>query len=534
NNPLVTGGFTRENVRSVFLDFRQSDYWNPGTTLSHMAAWSLFGADPAAHHLVNVALHAASAMLLFLALWYMTGAMGAAFLVAALFVAHPVNVEGVAWIAERKNVLSQFFFSAALLAWALYAERRSPARYAAVFTAMALGVMSKQIVMLLPFCLVLLDVWPLGRARDPEAPLGLRISSLPGLLAEKIPLFGLTVFSVAMGYLSTRSYVSDYAGQALLDGRVQNALMAPARYLGKIFWPVNLAAYYPYVQHPATWKLVGAALFIATATALALWQARKRPCLAVGWFWFAGCLVPVAGLVQPGLWPAMADRFAYLPQIGVFCAVVFFVRERVGDGKARWAAAALCLGLAVFLGVKAHAQVGVWKNDASLFAHAASVTQGNAVAENALGMALKKEGRLPEALAAFGRSLEAQPGYFKALTNKAITLAQLGRHQEALEFFRSAARKGDPNSLTNLGRSLAAMGRFPEAVDLYERVLADYPAFADARVNLAMALAAAGRVPEAQAQLKRVLDDHPGHPQASRLLEKLRVHQEKGLEGSPL
>ena len=349
--------------------------WHPLTMLSHMLDGQLYGLDPAGHHATSLLLHLANVLLLFEVLRRMTGAVGRSAVVAALFAVHPTHVESVAWIAERKDVLSALFWILAMEAWARYARQPSIGRYGLVALLMILGLMAKPMVVTLPFALLLLDVWPLERLR-----LGWR-----WLAVEKLPLLALSAASslITLRYQETSLAPLDAVPWSL---RAANALVSYVAYLGKLFWPRDLAVFYPIPPAIPLWKAAGAALLLAAITALAVWRTRREPWLPTGWLWFLGTLVPVIGLVQVGR-QAMADRYTYIPSIGLFLAVVWSVAELLKEHRAVQATVA---GIGILaLAAITRVQIGYWADSATLFRHALAATDdGNYLAHIGLGKAL--------------------------------------------------------------------------------------------------------------------------------------------------
>jgi protein O-mannosyl-transferase len=385
-NPEVRAGLTAGGVRFAFTSFRGGP-WHPLTWLSHMLDVELFGLDPAGHHATNVALHAATTAVLFLALAALTGAPWTSALAAALFGLHPLRAESVAWVAERKDVLAGLFFALALWAYAGYARRGGALRMAGVAVAMALGLMAKPSIVTLPFVLLLLDVWPLGRldlfARPPPW------RQLGGLVAEKLPLFLLAAAA------SVLSVVSQGAGggvasaeEAPLAARLLNAVLAYGTYLRKTLWPSDLAVFYPYPRTFPWLSLAVAALLLGGVSALALAQLRRRPWLAVGWLWFLGVMVPMVGLVQVG-GQALADRYSYLPSIGLCLIAAFGLGELAGRGPRARAAVVSASLLALAAGAAlTWRQVGFWRDNATLYRHAYEVTDDNFLAATNLAWVL--------------------------------------------------------------------------------------------------------------------------------------------------
>ncbi len=412
--PHVLPGITRAGLAWAWTA-KVASNWHPLTMLSHMLDCQLFGLDPAGHHATSLLLHLANVLLLFAVLWRMTGAAGRSAAVAALFAVHPTHVESVAWVAERKDVLSALFWLLAMGAWERYARAPSIGRYLLVALLMALGLMAKPMVVTLPFALLLLDVWPLGRLQ-----LGWK-----RLTIEKIPLLAL---SAASSLITLRYQQTSLAPLGVVPWslRAANALVSYAAYLGKLFLPRHLAVFYPIPLAIPAWKVAGAALLLTALTALAVWRARREPWLLVGWLWFLGTLVPVIGLVQVGR-QAMADRYTYIPSIGLFLAVVWSLAEL---GKAHRAALAATAGIVILaLAAITWTQIGYWSDSATLFRHALAATgDDNYLAHIGLGKALMGEKDWDGAAAQFRAVLARYPNLTEARAGlEAVRRASPGR-----------------------------------------------------------------------------------------------------------
>lgn len=400
-NPRVREGITQDGLAWA-LTANVANNWHPLTVLSHMLDVEIFGLPPAGHHLTSLLLHLASVLLLFEALRRMTGSAFRSALVAALFAVHPTRVESVAWVAERKDVLSGVFWMLALLAYAAWVRRPSVGRYLLVALAMALGLASKPMLVTLPCVLLLLDLWPLGRRR------------LGSLVFEKLPLFALSATSSVM---TLRYQATSLAPLEALpwDLRLSNAVVSYAAYLGKAFLPRDLAVFYPFPMEIPAWKVAASAVLLALLTGLAAWKARRSPWLLVGWLWFLGTLVPVIGLVQVGR-QAMADRYTYLPFIGLFLAVVWGVAE-LAERRRDVLRAVLTVSsvLAVLaLAVMTRAQTRRWTDSVTLFQHALAVTEDNYLAHLGLAKALASQGDREGAAAQYRAALAIRPGLVQA------------------------------------------------------------------------------------------------------------------------
>lgn len=507
DNPGLRLGIGVDAVRWAFTNV-QSSNWHPLTWLSHALDVTLFGIASGPHHAVNVLWHALDAVLAFLLLRRATGAFWTSAACAALFAWHPLRVESVAWVSERKDVLSAFFFLLALWAWAGFArdddadtdpaggERDDGARalpaarnawYALALLAFALGLLAKAMLVTLPFVLLLLDLWPFAR---------LRRERVAALVLEKLPFFALSAASAVATYLA-----QDTAGATFktipLDLRVANAAVSVVRYLAGFVWPFGLSVLYPY---PAAWPagiVVAAVTVLACVTALALGQARRRPWIVVGWLWFLGMLVPVVGLVQVGV-QAMADRYTYLPILGVQIALLWTLRDwATRDTQRARQTAAVVAALLLFFALRTWQQLGVWQSSITLFTHATEVTHDNYLAYSNLGMALAAAERFPEAEQSFRRVLEIDPPHFPAETMAqndymvryalAVTLIRQGRYDEAGEQLARVLERVpdylDANS--HYGAILAMQGRLDEARRHFESAVQHQPDNATAVYNLA-------------------------------------------------
>jgi len=550
SNPHVQSGLTWDNVRWAFTTGHASN-WHPLTWLSHMLDCQWFGQDPAAHHLVNVAFHIANTVLLFLLLRRMTGAHWGSAFVAALFAVHPLHVESVAWISERKDVLSTFFLLLTLVAYTRFVELSRPqpppnatpsikpkpkaARhsgppstpqapavaaqgssrlyYFLSLTGFALGLMSKPMLVTTPFLLLLLDYWPLDRLRFTAK--GAPFKEISRLTLEKVPFLAMSLLSCVVTYL-VQQHGGAVSTSLSLAQRLSNALVSYCRYLGKTLWPEDLSVLYP---HPGQWPLwqvlLAGAVIAALTVAVMLW-ARRRPYLPVGWFWFLGTLVPVIGFVQVGI-QSMADRYSYVPAIGLFLMVAWGVPECLPAlprrGSALAGAAALVLVLCAFLTGR---QIAFWRNSETLFRRATQVTSKNFLAYNNLGFYLAGHGKVNEAMEDYRQALAINPLYEDALNNLGYSLAGLKRHAEAIPLYEAALRIR-PNHVevhNNLGNALSEVGRLPEAIQHYRFVLKQQPDHADAHNNLGIALAMQGKLEEALEHFRAAIRFRPNYASA--------------------
>lgn len=528
-NPMVQRGLSWEGVVWAFTTGHMGN-WHPLTWLSHMLDWQLFGDWAGGHHWVNVLLHVANALLLLRLLQSLTGSLWRSALVAALFAWHPLRVESVAWIAERKDVLSTLFFLLALGAYcrrARQSEARSPAsetepkpevRGRSAWRAQApawgwyvLSLLSKPMFVTLPVVLLLLDFWPLRRMRVARGDAsGENGCDWRGLLAEKVPFFVLALVSSIVTLIVQQRGGSVSALDAVpLGARVANALAGYVAYLGKLFWPVDLAVIYPMRTHWAAWKLVVAGAILLCVTLAVFARARQQRYAVVGWLWFLATLLPVIGLVQVGL-QFIADRYTYVPAVGVFIMLAWGAAEWVGTSRnGRWAAGVVSgLALAACLAVSWR-QVSLWQDGVRLFAHTVAVTERNYLAHNNLGHALAVRKRLDEARHHFEKALEYEPNYAQARRNLGTYYRDIGQLETALEHYELAVRlkPGDVTARGLLGSLQSQLGRKAAALETYREAVRLNPDSARARLMLGIELVEQGQVDEAvshyQAALRR-------------------------------
>lgn len=518
-NPRVSGGLTLANVIWAFTSVHSAN-WHPLTWISHQIDCSLWGLDPRGHHAVSLLLHAANTVFLFLALERMTGRTGRSVFVAALFGIHPLHVESVAWIAERKDVLSTLFFLLALLAYRRHASAPSARSMTTVAVLFVLGLMAKPMLVTLPFVLLLVDAWPLGRWRPNPVGLLETIRQVLPCLREKIPLLLLSAVSSAVTFLAQREGGAVvFLDQIRFVHRVFNALVSYVAYLALAIWPRGLAYLYP---HPGEtippWKVVSAAACLVAVSGAA-WRLRtSRPYFLVGWLWYLGTLVPVIGLVQVGR-QAMADRYTYIPLVGIFVIAAWGIpdllrtygRAEVGRGLA-----AVAVIASVAYGAAAWRQAGYWRDNATLFERALAVTEDNALAHNNLAAARAMAGNLGSALEHYREAVRIEPGYLEAQNNLGGTLVALGRAEEGLPHIAEAIRINPEFSKAryNMGIALGRLGRLDEAEAQYREVLRIDPEYADAHYSLGVLLARRGRIADAESHYRNSLRLRPGNADA--------------------
>ena len=550
-NLQVQAGLTWESLAWAFGKFHgEQTYWHPLTWVSHMLDCRLYGLQPWGHHLTSVLWHAVNTLLVFLVFKRLTGAVWRCAVLAALFALHPLQVDTVAWVTERKNLLSTFFFLLTVWAYALYAELRSlkskvqslksevgshvpqttdhgprttdhgprttdhrslitdhrSLLYLLSLFFFVCGLMSKATLLTLPFILLLLDWWPLRR---------FQVSTLRHLLFEKLPFLAAAA-PAALVSVYGQKQMGALPGfvQCSLGERIANAILSFVRYVAQTFWPVDLAVYYPFPATIPLGPVVAAALLSLTASALLLWAARRRPYLAIGWLWFVVTLLPVIGLVQIG-GHSRADRYTYVPLIGLFLLVVWAAH----DFTKRWRYQAVCLAAAAVLVfsvclVLTRRQIGYWKDSETLLRHALAVTGDNSVAQNNLGVALIKRGQPDEAVTHLQEATRIAPNFADAYNNLGTALAMQGRLDDAIARFQESLRLQPDyaQAHNDLGAALGRQGRLDEAIAHLQEAVRLAPDLADARCNLGDALAAKGRLDEAIAQYQQAIRLNPNYP----------------------
>jgi protein O-mannosyl-transferase len=530
-NVHVQSGLTLESIRWAWAN-PVADNWHPLTVLSHMLVCQGCSLNPRGHHLTNVLLHALNAGLVFVLLQQMTGARWRSLLVAALFAVHPLHVESVAWVSERKDVLSGFFGLLALIGYARYVEVQSlkskvqspksvvrglsplfplPSSlfYLLSLFLFALGLMSKPMLVTWPFVMLLLDYWPLRRMQNAECGMqnGQTSDTQPAtrntllrLVWEKVPFLGLAALASIVTFVVQQRGSSLASGAGVpLGARVGNALVSYCRHLEHLFWPAHLAVFYP---HPGQWPLGGVLLagVVVLGLSLLVWVRRRRyPYLLVGWLWFVGMLVPVIGLVQTG-GQAMADRHTYLPLLGVLLLVIWGACELTRSWHYQAGALAVTGGAATVccLGL-ARQQIGYWKDGESLFRHALEVTQDNYVAHSNLGDALAEKGQIDAAIRQHKQAVRLKPDYAEGHNSLGIALAKKGQTDEAIRQYQETLRLNPAhvNARYNLANALALKGQTDEAIRYYQEAIRVKPDHAEAHGNLGIALAKEGRTDEA-------------------------------------
>jgi tetratricopeptide (TPR) repeat protein len=494
-NTNITNGLTIGGIAWAFTHIHSMN-WHPLTTISHMLDCQLYGLKPGAHHFTNVLLHSIAAILLFLVLQRMTGgpsrtgSIWRSAFVAAVFAIHPLRVESVAWIAERKDVLSGVFFMLTLLTYFRYVRLPSIGHYLTVIFMFALGLMCKPMLVTLPFVLLVLDYWPLKRVRSQKSELRSQ-RNLLALVVEKLPLVALSVVSSVVTFAAQRGAVG-WTEQLPVWARINNAVVTYAAYMWQMLWPVKLAVFYP---HPESrlplWEIILCLLLLIGITAAAVVLRKPRPYFITGWLWYVGMLVPVIGLVQVG-WQGRADRYTYLPQIGLYIAITWGVADVTAAW--RWRREILTAGTAIVVALlswRASVQASYWRDSETLFTHALAVTSNNDVAENNLGIVYLQKGRLDAAISLLQAAVDLRADNSPAQENLAKALLQKGQVSEALLHYRKLLELQPDNMEVHniVGSVLIQQGRISEAVEEWQKVLLIQPDNGNAMSNLAWVFA---------------------------------------------
>jgi protein O-mannosyl-transferase len=498
-NPYVKAGLTWDSFLWAMKDVH-TGYWHPLTWVSHMLDYQLFRSRIGGHHWTSVIFHIANSMLLYAVLKRMSGSVGKSALVAALFAVHPLNVESVAWVSERKNVLCTFFWFMGMWSYAYYVERPTLYRYCLIFVIFSLGLMSKPMIVTFPFTLLLLDYWPMGRITSWKM--------LSRLVYEKIPFFILAAIVGTVTYLaSLHGNVTISIDKLPVGDRLINACVSYTKYLEKMFWPQNLAVFYPYSREFGSFQTGVAILFLSVISCVAIFIAHKYRYALVGWLWYLGTLVPVIGLIQVGK-QAMADRYAYIPMVGLFIIIAWGIPDLL-EGWPRRKIILTVSSVAVIssLMICTVMQVRYWQNSVTLFEHALRVTDMNSRAYYNLGIAFTDMGMLKEATDHFAYAIRLEPEYAGPYGYMGIALARQGKTDEAIFYYREALRikHDDETTHNNLGVALAGKGMFDEAIVHFQEALRIRPDYVYANRNMGGALAKLKRMKEAIGYYERAL-----------------------------
>ncbi len=496
-NPVVTSGLTWPGIAWAFIHSHALN-WHPLTTISHMFDCQVFGLNAGGHHFTNVLLHTIAVILLLLVLNQMTAQLWRSAFVAAVFAIHPLHVESVAWIAERKDVLSAVFFMLTLGAYVGYTRRRTIGRYVTMSILFACGLMSKPMLVTVPFVLLLLDYWPLDRLKG-------QWSVVIGLVVEKLPLFVLSAASCVVTIIAQRGSTGDMEPLPFI-WRIENAAVSCTTYIGQMFWPVKLAVFYP-AHSFSVWQIVFAFGFLIAVSAITVAMRKRHPYLFTGWFWYLGMLVPVIGVLQIGL-QSHADRYTYLPQIGLYVLATWTVADMaIFRGREKFLAAIAAI-LLLAPGWQSWKQTKYWKNSETLWTHTLAVTSDNDIAHNNLGQFLAERGRIDGAIAQYQAALRIR-----------------GDAQEA--------RYNLSNALVhnNLGNAFVEKERLDEAIAQYEKAIALRPDYADGHFNLGSVFLQQGRLDEAIAEWRKTLSIHPDDVEGHTMLGDALVRTHRIREG---
>ncbi len=546
-NTYVQKGLSREGITWAFTT-RYAGNWHPLTWISHMIDCQLYGLNAQGHHLTNLLFHAVNTVLLFLVFRRMTGAVWQSAFVAVLFAVHPLHVESVAWVAERKDVLSSFFWILTMWTYVSYVEQHALYSYLLTLLFFVLGLMAKPMLVTLPFILLLLDYWPLGRFQFVQSGSTLRSqihnpsnadSEGPFrflLIWEKIPFFALAAGSSVVTFLAQQHEGTIESWEVLpLNIRIANALVAYLRYIGKMIWPSSLAVIYPHLGNTLPmWQVAGAGLMLVIVSGLVIWAARWRPYLAVGWLWYIGTLVPVIGILQVGS-QSIADRYMYMPLIGLSIIIAWGIPELV----VRWCHQKI--GLVIITGVlllalivRTWQQLRYWHDSITLFEHAVNVTTNNWVAQGTLGFSLAAEGKIVEAIIHYSEAVRINPNNEKLHYDLGFYLATEGKIAEAIVHFSEAVRINPDyeEAHNNLGSLLATEGKIAEAIVHFSEALRINPVDADVHYNLGIALEREKKLEGAIAHYSEVLRIKPDYREARIALERALQLKKKSDSGS--
>jgi Flp pilus assembly protein TadD len=521
-NQNIQGGITLKAIQWAFTTGHASN-WHPLTWISHMLDWQMFSSKAGGHHFTNLVFHVANTLLLFLVLKQMTSASWPSAFVAALFALHPLHVESVAWISERKDVLSTFFWMLTMWAYIRFVKCPKITRYSLIIIFFTLGLMSKSMLVTLPFVLLLLDYWPLER-------FGLKYS-IPRLVAEKIPLFVMTLASCIVTFIAQKKSGAMEMGEKYsFLIRIANASISYLQYIIKMIWPAHLAMFYPHPGRNVSipYAVISAVLLLA-ATIFMLRFAKNHRYLVTGWFWYLGTLIPVIGFVQVGV-QTMADRYTYITLTGLFIIIAWGIPELLEKWLHRkfllWASSLIVLSILV---VCTYLQVGYWKDTVTLCQHTIDVTKNNQVAHFSMAQGILEQGRIEDAIWHYSEAVRIKPDYIEALNNLGISLRMAGRVDEAIRYYKKALEI-NPRHIGanfNLGVALAAKGRFTEAISFYNKALQISPDHIEIRTSIGIALAESGKLAEAEKEYEDVLRIQPKNAVAHNALGVTLLQQEK-------
>ena len=513
NNPVVKKGLSLEGLEYAFsITKDKKAYWHPLTWLAHMLDCQLFDLNAGMHHMSSVLLHILNSLLIFIVFNYMSGAFFPSAIIALLFALHPLSVDSVAWIAERKNVLSTLFWLLTMLAYIHYSQKPGIVRYLLVFLVFILGLLAKPMLVTLPCALLLMDYWPMNRigllpahANGPRFPK----TDLPKLIFEKVPFLIISFFAVFISSHSLKVlgvYVA--TARVPMSLRIENAIVSYVKYVGKIIWPTNLSVYYPFPAAIPIWQVLSAAVVLIVISALVTWQIRSRPWLSIGWFWFLGTLFPVSGLIQGGLWPEMADRWAYVPQIGIFIMVAWPISIWASTNTTQGKVTVAATGMLLFVfSAATWSQIGFWKNSKVLFYHAMAVTGENVITHRNLGNAFHQEKDYDRAIEHYRKGIKINPRHPDLHIHLGDALLATEANAEAMHHYKTAAELNpkDAYSLVQVGALLKDEGNPHGAIKYLKKALAIDSNDVWARHNLGLAIAATGDFKAAENEVLKAL-----------------------------
>ena len=568
-NIKTQSGLSIKNIVNIFEDFHSEGIWHPVTMLSHAMDWQLFRFNAGGHHWTSVIIHIINVVLLFVLLRLMTGAIWRSALVAVLFAVHPINVESVAWIAERKNVLSTFFWFLTMLLYVRYVAKPDWKRYLPILFSFALGLMSKPMLVTLPFVLLLLDYWPLQRTTiktqpenekaDPGGLVPQKIGILQ-LVLEKVPLFILAAAACFLTIYTQKAVKAVVDIQSFpLIYRLGNSILSYVLYIKKMLWPFDLAVIYPFNYNMSLWVVFLCLVLIIVATVLTCIYFRRFPYLITGWFWYLGTLVPVIGIVQVGS-QSMADRYAYVPLIGLFISLTWGAGDILKEGKLKIIPAVFALIIIFLLTITACFQVKYWKDTLALFSHAVNVTKNNAFAHSNVAGELLVQNRIDEATVhlekallldpddyntlvraargynvrgeheravnALQRAIKLHPEHVRAYDDLYFLLLQKGESKGALQVYAKAVEvvKDNPDIYYHYGTALARQGYYDDSLIHYRKALHLRPEHVDIIINVGIVLMISGKNDDAIYYFKKALEINPqnatAYYQLSVVLEK--------------
>jgi len=532
SNYRIQSAINLNSILSTFHDFH-SGLWHPVTYISHMIDWQLFGFRAGGHHWTNVILHIFNTVLLFSLFSNLTGAVWRSAFVAALFAVHPMNVESVAWVAERKNVLSTFFWLLTMLFYVRYVKQPGWKRYLPVFISFTLGLMSKPMLVTLPFVLLLMDYWPLNRLQinlssedqsKATTVFFVKDSKIYWLILEKVPLFILSVICIYFTIYASQ-FVNDITSFSDLPlvKRIANINVSYIMYIKKLFWPANLTIFYPYI-HVQTRTVLISAFLLISMTAIFCKHYKKYPYLIVGWFWYLGTLVPVIGLIQVGR-QSMADHYAYVPFIGLFVMIVWGVEQILSK---KISVLKLLIIIFVFIiavfTVLTHNQIRLWTNTVTLFDDALKKNSDNFLAYYALGLDAMEKSKNEQALYYYDKAIRANPQFWPAYNNKGLILKTLGQREEALQNFQKAiqANKFSVEAYHNIGAYYYENKKFDEAVKFFLKAIEIDPLYIESYNYLGVALVEKGKMQEGIKYFEKALHIDPNNGNAQKNLKIAR------------